>query len=532
MLKIAKKSDSKTQVKSSKFSGGAQKNGSATKSKLPSLVWDEDNFPRDNHARLAEFLAAQEDLFWLATADGEGIVELKPDGSYRILNKPIQLICLLHERCNVNYKKSRKTMSHKISRGDLSEFFGLDLVKAKFRIVDRIQSAPVVLEDFSVTQKGHNAKPGLTRVLQLGEDVSPAPDMTLTHKFLDAMHFAGEADRTNLMAAALTVTLQEHFPGHAPLTLVTGNKSHAGKDTCLDFANGNKFHADVSYSEQDWAMERDVKNVMKANPGASVIVIGNARINRKEREFSCAFLERVLTSKHSSLTKTGEMVLNKYIFAMSTNDSAVNEDLANRALPIHLEFTGDVADRESPIGNPRDEFLPQHRTELLAEQLGMIARWRHAGQPLDLDVKHSFTRWAQTVGGILKFNGFNGFLSNYKERRARLNPQLKALGELVSAMPENGCNIDELLRIAKELGISGSLIPQALSNSKSAETSQLGRTIGNYKDQALSFQDGERTVTGKICSIRKRTCNNQQTKWFPFIVDGDANTGRCSDKLS
>ena len=75
-----------------------------------------------------------------------------------------------------------------------------------------------------------------------------------------------------------------------------------------------------------------------------------------------------------------------------------------------------VAERKSPIGNPRFEFLPKHKEQIASELHGMIERWNLAGQPLDNEVRHPFSAWAKTVGGILKFNRFRDFLANYGVR--------------------------------------------------------------------------------------------------------------------
>ena len=85
----------------------------------------------------------------------------------------------------------------------------------------------------------------------------------------------------------------------------------------------------------------------------------------------------------------------------------------NRALPIHLAPTGDVADRTSPLGNPKLEFLPAHREQIEAELRGMIGMWKEKEMPLDNKVRHPFSEWARTIGGILKASGFEHFLANF-----------------------------------------------------------------------------------------------------------------------
>ncbi len=52
------------------------------------------------------------------------------------------------------------------------------------------------------------------------------------------MNFASAADRTNAVAAALTVMLRNHWPGGKPCLVVTSTKSHGGKETIVQFATG------------------------------------------------------------------------------------------------------------------------------------------------------------------------------------------------------------------------------------------------------------------------------------------------------
>ena len=64
---------------------------------------------------------------------------------------------------------------------------------------------------------------------------------------------------------------------------------------------------------------------------------------------------------------------------------------------------------ESPIGNPKLEYLPRHAEEIQAELRGMVEKWKAAGCPRDTQVRHPFSEWASVIGGILKVNGFRGF---------------------------------------------------------------------------------------------------------------------------
>jgi hypothetical protein len=68
-----------------------------------------------------------------------------------------------------------------------------------------------------------------------------------------------------------------------------------------------------------------------------------------------------------------------------------------------------------------------------------IERWKAAGCPLDHDVRHPFSDWARTIGGILRVNGFVDFLTNYGMRRTADDPVRLGLGLLGASRRTSGC---------------------------------------------------------------------------------------------
>src|SRR5208337_4502187 len=162
----------------------------------------------------------------------------------------------------------------------------------------------------------------------------------------------------------------------------------------MAFASGMAGSISISYQGTNWALERSFVGAVKSSPDVGVVAIENARLVRRDRLIASAFLERFATDPEPLLfsTGTGSPVRrrNDIVLAISTNYGSVSEDLMNRGLPIHLNPVGNVADRVSPIGNPRLEYLPANKERIAAELRGMVERWKAAGQPLDEDVRHPF----------------------------------------------------------------------------------------------------------------------------------------------
>ena len=79
--------------------------------------------------------------------------------------------------------------------------------------------------------------------------------------------------------------------------------------------------------------------------------------------------------------------------------------------------------------------MPKNSATIGEELRGLVERWREEGMPLSTSARHSFTDWAQTVGGILEVANLSGFLKNHKFR-GRKDPLRAALGHLGGSEPK------------------------------------------------------------------------------------------------
>src|SRR5262249_27504423 len=144
----------------------------------------------------------------------------------------------------------------------------------------------------------------------------------------------------------------------------------------------------------------------------------------------------------------------------NSNEGSLSIDLLNRSLPIRLAPTGDVTQRKSPIGNPKHEYLPAHRAEIVAERQGMIDRWVAAGKPLDKSVAHyPMGPWAMVMGGILEVNGIKGFLQNYSATRCVADPVREAIGILAFTNAGQPKRAADLVKCAVREGVAKTLLP-------------------------------------------------------------------------
>jgi len=367
-------------------------------------------------------------------SDG-GLVRVDGDRIHRILSAK-ELGPLLIDHVRISITKNGKYHGEKPSATVLNDMLLTRSFLDNFDEVVEVVTTPIALSDFKSSQPGWNQG----GILHLGQAAASSGQITSIIQFLDVMDWQTNADRTNAVAALLTVPLRQHFPGGKPLVLVTANKSHAGKGTVVDFIRGYTAKAELLYENIDWPMQRSLHEQVSQYPEIGLVNIDNVRIDSAGRGkiIRSGFIESVVTSSEIMLTSTSRKPVrmpNRFLFLLNTNIGSLSVDLLNRSLPIRLNPTGDLQDRiakskEMLGGDVKHDWLPTHRDEIQEELWGMIERWIAAGKPLDNNVKHPMGQWAKVVGGILMVSGFEEFLENYNSAKSTADPIREALSIL------------------------------------------------------------------------------------------------------
>jgi hypothetical protein len=198
------------------------------------------------------------------------------------------------------------------------------------------------------------------------------------------------------------------------------------------------------------------------------------------------------------------------VLAITTNDGSLSEDLMNRALPIRLTPRGDLWRRESPIGNPKHDYLPRHHSQIEAELRRMIERWRAENCPLHEAARHSFSPWAKTIGGILMVNGIEGFLGNVAVRTTADDPVRFALAELASRWPNQWMTASDWAYIARKTGLIKRLVPEADRGSEFCSGRALGIVLTAHRDEQLAVEHEGFRATFRLQKERRRFTEGEQ----------------------
>ncbi len=441
-----------------------------------------------NFRRLGKLLASVSPQFYRACQGG--LILVLPGNEVRHIATAKELAPLLIDTIRIKVTKEGKLHGELPGTTILNHMLRSERFLAAFRPVVEVTTTPICLPDFAVTQPGYNAG----GVLYLGNPPAAADGLEAINRFLDVMGWAGNADRTNAVAAGLTVPFRHHFPGGKPLVLVTATKSHAGKGTVIDFIRGGVPKVDILYESVDWPMEKSLQQQLSRHPETGVVNLDNVRIDSaggRAKVIRTGFLESFITNTQISLNSPGLPGFrskNKFVVVINTNEGTLSPDLLNRALPIHLAPKGDVTEllARSPIGNPKLDYLPRHRDQIDAELWGMIERWRKAGMPLEESVAwHPMSTWAKTIGGILKVNGFKDFLANYSTTKWAADPIREALAILASAAQGKPKRASEWAELAVEQGLANTLFKAGERDSLKGRERAMGVLLSPYQGETF-----------------------------------------------
>jgi hypothetical protein len=486
-------------------------------------IWDDDKSAADNHQNLGLRLAAVGDLY-RRPAYAAGLMMAPPETSINpeIIDTGNRLAAIIADRVRVRRMKRGNTNGSRIPVGELNTMLHTEVFLQHFRPVDTVVREPRYLPNFTLGRPGYNDGGRGQRFLFLGAAPRVLNSLDAIKKFLNVMAFASNADRTNTVGFALAVKLRNFWPGEKPVFIVTSTKSHAGKDTIVAFAAGGTPKVSVDYQRTDWAFRQGLVAALQACPDVGVVTVENACVEKGGTCIASATLDRVLTDKapvlHSSNCRDGFKFPTDIVMAITTNFGTVSEDLMNRAVPIHLNPIGDVADRLSPIGNPKLEYLPANRELIDAELYGMVDTWIAKGRHLDPDVRHPFSDCARIIGGILKANDFTDFLGNYSLRRTADDPRRQALGHLGVGFSGAWKSADSWAQQAVRLGLVRQVILESDRDTDESRARGMGKVLSAHEDETFVVETDDATVTLRLKKSRRRFEDGMPSTRYCFEV--------------
>lgn len=294
----------------------------------------------------------------------------------------------------------------------------------RFPRLNGIVQTPVVRPDGTILDTpGYDPATKLVYLpapdLEIGAiPAAPTPnDLDRARAILDealgAFVYAGEADRANAYAAALTPVVRQVYRSNTPALVVDAVQRGTGKTKLASVigmvALGEEPDAASAPMDKDEWRKR-ITTVLQDAP--AFVLIDNVRYPIDSPE-----LEAMLTSEYWSDRRLGVneklRLRQTALWAFTGNNVRLKGDLARRHFRCRLDKRK-YEERGGKFPHPDILFWARHhRGDILWALLTLTRAWFAAGQPKAVVSDFpSFQPWAETVGGILAHAGIEGFLGN------------------------------------------------------------------------------------------------------------------------
>ena len=318
--------------------------------------------------------------------------------------------------------------------------------------------------------------------------------------------FEGNESKANYLAYLLTFPMRPAIRGHVPFFAVTAPVQGAGKSLLLDLASiiwtGKEAIATQVGSDGRSELEEMRKRLtalLMESPES--IIFDNA-----VRIFNSAALASALTTgryRDRLLGSSRNVEVDvRTIMAATGNNLSFGGDMPRRVYWCKLKV-----DREKP--ETRKGFLhpllvkwaAENRAELMKACLTIIKGWTQEGMPLEKEITWGgYEEWTQTIGGILKHAGMDGFLQS---RSSVDSDDLLAMREFCSVVDlkwgKEPWTASEAFEIASHLdgstdeGILDDWLGSGKEHSRKTRLGMLlsknaGRYFGDFKLIKLSKQ--------------------------------------------
>jgi len=289
-----------------------------------------------------------------------------------------------------------------------------------------------------VAQSGYDKA---SKTYYAGPTITPSDDWRILEEVLGTFLWQRPEDSINYLGWLLTLVTMPLWPGRHPFAVFNANREQLGKSTLARIAGSvvtGKRPRTISYTANDDELEKRVATIVRE--GETVLLIDNAKRGRVGVIVS-GVLERSITDPELNYRKLGTnssiSAVNHLAVMVTMNKARFGPDLMRRSLPINLYLEGDPRDHEFAHANI-EEYVLQHREQVLAALLGMVHSWNEAGRPPAAHpARHTVSQaWAATIDAILQHADFPGFLANFEDAQQELDPEYQTLRELLAARNE------------------------------------------------------------------------------------------------
>jgi hypothetical protein len=323
-----------------------------------------------------------------------------------------------------------------------------------------------------------------------------AAAVALIQEVIHDFPFDSPASRANQIALMLTPILRPAIRGNVPCALIDAYQPGTGKSklaTITALIATGKVAANMAAATNDDEWRKRITSTLYA--GSTFVVIDNL-----EGRLSSGMLSAALTSgtwRDRQLGASFNLELPQLAtWAVTGNNIQLGGDMARRCYRIGLD--SGVARpwlRSGFTHENLEEWVSEHRSDIVAAALTIARAWYAAGQPRGKSpTLGSFEDWSQVMGGLLGYAGITDFLGNVTEvyegaddESAEWATFLGAIHKCLGGLPFTAA---DAVRELEAESILWQVIPEGFDPHEETFTKKLGKAFQNRKGRRYE-RDGE-----------------------------------------
>lgn len=234
--------------------------------------------------------------------------------------------------------------------------------------------------------------------------------------------WSSPGDFANYLALLLSPMLRPYVKTTIPFGMITATTRGSGKTNLTDAIGllyGQTSQVMPGRTEE---LQKKITSILMGN-SSPVVVFDNLK---EGSTISSEILATLITKDKWDDRMLGASrnveTTNDRLWMASGNGLTVGGDMASRTIMVRLDPKMARPElRQFEMGQFSDWIRETgNREQLLWHLLILVQAWVKAGAVKDEShVMRGFTRWAQTMGGLLNFHGLTGFLTNVDDLTAR-----------------------------------------------------------------------------------------------------------------
>ena len=247
------------------------------------------------------------------------------------------------------------------------------------------------------------------------EEVRSARSLLMDDLLVD-FPFQSPADRAHALAALLLPFVKPMIRGLSPIHLIEAPAIGSGKSLLAKLAHiiATGKNAPVTTMGRDEEETRKKITSLLAT-GTRIVIIDNVVGGISSANLAAAITSDIWKDRWLGTQKMPELP-NSAIWFFTGNNPDLSLEIARRCIRIRIESPDERPWlRKDFKHDPIEDWVLEHRNEIVQAILVLIQAWVSEGAPLADVTMGSFQQWAKTMGGILEFLDIPGFLDNRDE---------------------------------------------------------------------------------------------------------------------